>query len=601
MAARIFLIRGMKALNRNLLARFLIWRARHIPQRQFILFLSVVVGFVTGMVAVFLKNSTHMIQELVTSGYLTQLYNPYYFIFPIIGILITVLIRKVLKEKVGEGIPSALFAISRKGGILSPFKMYGWVVTSIFTVGFGGSVGLEGPTVGTGSAIGSNIGRIMHLNYKSRILLMGCAATGAIASIFNAPIAAIIFTIEIFSLDLTFGSLIPLLLSSAAGAITTMFMQGNDYLLHYRYIVPYQVGDIPFYLLLGVGTAFISIYFNKVFIFLDHKFNSLKSWPVRIFIGGGLLGALIFLLPPLYGEGYETVNLLLSGRVREVAQSSFIENYSSSEYSILMFLGLLLFLKVIASSLTMGAGGVGGVFAPALFTGSVFGFGFSRFINDLHFIELSTSNFALVGMAGLMAGVLHAPLTAVFMIAEITGGYELFVPLMLVSAISFLVTRHFMPHSIYTVQLARKGDLLTHDKDHAVLTLLSTKNVIEKNFTIVRPEMSFRKLLEAVTHSKRNIFPVVDSKEKLVGILTLDDFRSFMFDESLYDIIVVAELMNRPPEVIQINDDMSTVMQKFQKTGAWNLPVVDAGKYIGFISKSKLFSAYRRKLIEFTA
>ena len=590
----------MKALNRNLLARFLIWRARHIPQKHFIIILSVIVGFLTGMVAVLLKNTTHHIQEWVASGYFTKLYNPYYFIFPIIGILITVLIKLLLKNKVGEGIPTGLFAISRKGGLLAPYKMYDWVVTSIFTVGFGGSVGLEGPTVGTGAAIGSNFARIMHMNYKSRILLMSCAASGAIASIFNAPVAAVIFTIEIFSLDLTFGSLIPLLLSSAAGTITSIFMQGNDYLLHYRYIVPYEVGDIPFYILLGVGTAFASIYFNKVYLWVDEKFRLIKKWPYKILIGGGSLGLLIFLFPPLYGEGYETVNKLLSGQIMEVAESSFVENYFTSEYSILLFFSALLFLKAFATSFTVGAGGIGGVFAPSLFTGSVFGFSFSRLINDLHIVELSTSNFALVGMAGLMAGVLHAPLTAVFMIAEITGGYELFVPLMLVSAISFLVTRHFMPHSIYTVQLARKGDLLTHDKDQAVLTLLDTRTVIEKNFKQVRPQMSLRKLLDTVTQSKRNLFPVVDEDQKLVGILTLDDFRSFMFDESLYDIIVVAEIMNRPPEIIDITEDMSSVMGKFQRTGAWNLPVVEEGKYIGFISKSKLFSAYRRKLIEFT-
>lgn len=584
----------------SLLAKFLIWKTRHIPQRQFILILSVVVGFVTGLVAVTLKNVTHYIQHIVSSGYFTEYYNPYYFVFPIIGILITLFIKKLIKKPVGEGVPAVLHSISKSSGILKPHRMFGSMVTSIFTVGFGGSVGLEGPSVSTGSAIGSNLGRLMHINFKSRIVLMSCASAAAIASIFNAPIAAIIFTIEIFSLDLTFGSLIPLLLASVSGAVTSIFIQGNDYLFHFKYISPFLVEDVPFYILLGVLCAFVSLYFNKVYLYFDTFFSNLKSQGHRVLIGGGSLGLIIFLIPPLYGEGYETINHLLAGDLNAVIENSFLYEYATSEYLILVLLIGLVIFKVFATTFTLGAGGVGGVFAPSLFVGASFGYVFSKFMNELSFVDLSTANYTLVGMAGLMAGVLHAPLTAIFMIAEITGGYELFIPLMLVSAISFLVTRRFMPHSIYTLQLAKRGELITHNKDQAILTLLNINKVIETDFQAVKAEMTLGELVQVVAKSKRNLFPVLNDENILVGVLTLDNFRNIMFDQSLYETTMVSDLMTNPPGQINKSESMSRVMEKFQTTGAWNLPVVENGKYVGFVSKSKLFSVYRRKLIEFS-
>ncbi len=581
------------------LVKFLKWRAKHIPQQRFVLILSIFIGFFTGLVSVALKNTTHFIQHLLQSGFFTKYYNPYYFVFPVIGIVITVLIKKLIKHNVGEGVPSTLFAISRKQGFMRGYRMYGSFITSIFTVGFGGSVGLEGPAVSTGSAIGSNLGKLFHLNFKSRILMISCSTAGAIAAIFNAPIAAIIFTIEIFSLDLTFSSLIPLLMASASGAVTSIFLQGNDYLFHYKYIEPFNVADVPFYLLLGVFAAFASVYFHKIYFTVETYFNKFKSTTTRVLVGGLLLGSLIFLIPPLYGEGYETINHLLNGNVQAVIEGSILYDYIEDNWIILLvLLGLVLF-KVFATSFTMGAGGVGGVFAPALFIGSSLGFVFSSFVNRLNFVNIPTSNFTLVGMAGLMAGVLHAPLTAIFMIAEITGGYELFVPLMLVSAISFLVTRSITPHSIYTEQLAQKGDVLTHDKDHAILTLLSLEKIVETNFKPVHPEMQLGDLVKVVATSRRNMFPVVNKEQELVGVLTLDDFRHLMFDQSVYTTTTVSQLMSPPPVLIEKSEDMNQVMKKFQDTGAWNLPVVDNGKYFGFISKSKLFSVYRRKLIEF--
>lgn len=585
----------------SLLGRFLVWRARHIPQKQFVYLLSIVIGFITGLVSVFLKNSTHFIQEQVQEGYFTKYFNPYYFVFPVIGIVITVLIKKyVIREPVKEPIPSTLFAISRKNGFIKLKSIYSYMLTSMVTVGFGGSVGLEGPSVGTGSAIGANIGRMVHLNYKSRLLLISCAASAAISAIFNAPIAGIIFTIEIFSLDLTFASLIPLLLASASGAVTSLFLQGNSHLFHYKYIEPFTINDLPFYILLGVLCAFASVYFSKFFFWTGGQFEKIKDYRTRMLIGGLLLGTLVFLVPPLYGEGYETINNLLNGNIKGITGGSLLSDYLTSPWMILMMLLGLVLLKVFATSLTVGAGGAGGVFAPSLFVGASLGYLFSSFVNQLKFVNIPTSNFALVGMAGLMAGVLHAPLTAIFMIAEITGGYELFVPLMVVSAISFMVTRGLKPHSIYTDQLAKRGDLLTHNKDQVILTLLNIEQVIERNFKTVRPEMTLGELVKVVSQSNRNIFPVTDKDKNLCGVLTLDNFRHIMFDQTIYKETFVNELMNPPPATIEKSEGMESVIKKFQETNAWNLPVVENGKYVGFISKSKLFSVYRRKLLEFS-
>lgn len=578
----------------------MVWRAKHIPKRQFILLLSILVGFVSGLVATFLKNMAHLIQEWVRSGVFNDYFNPYFFVLPILGIGLTVLVKKFIKGKVGEGIPSTLYAFSRRNGFLAPYRIYASVVTSIFTVGFGGSVGLEGPSVSTGSAIGSNLGRILHLNFKSRVLLMSCASAAAISSIFNAPIAAIIFTIEIFSLDLTFASLIPLLLASVSGAVTSIFLQSNDYLITYKAAADFEVSEIPLYLVLGVLTALVSVYFNKVYFWVERFFDRFKSNIMRLAVGGVSLGLLIFVIPPLYGEGYTTINNLLDGNVNMVLEESLLFAQTDSQWLVLVMLAGLVFFKVFATSLTLSAGGVGGIFAPSLFIGASLGFVFAAFASALGINVSDSSSFMLTGMAGLMAGVMHAPLTAIFMIAEITGGYQLFIPLMMVSAISFLVTRAIMPHSIYTLQLATRGDLLTHNKDQVILTLLKLESVIESNFNPVHPKMSLGELVKVVSKSKRNLFPVLNDEKELVGVLTLDDIRGMMFDHELYDNTFVEQLMSPPPAIIQKDEHMEEVLRKFQSSGAWNLPVLDGKQYLGFISKSKLFSVYRSKLLEFS-
>lgn len=589
----------MTTMPENWLGKFLVWRIKNIPQRQFIVILSILTGLLTGMVAVVLKNSTHFIQELISGDRLRDYHQVYYFLFPIIGILITVLIKRSFSGPVGEGIPSTLYAISRRNGILKPYRMYASLITSAFTVGMGGSVGLEGPTVSTGSAIGSNLGRVMHLTYKQRILLISCATAGAIASIFNAPIAAIIFTIEIFSLDLTMASLIPLLLASVSGAVTSIFLQGDSKIdfLSADVVAAFEVAHIPAYVGVAVLCSMVSIYFKRAFFLTERTFNRIGNTYLKVVVGGVGLGLLIFLIPPLYGEGYGTINHLLEGNLTEVLSDSFLWDENAGLPTILALLGGLFLFKVLAASFTMNAGGVGGIFAPTLFMGSALGLFFARSVNSTGLANLPESNFVLVAMAGLMAGVLHSPLTAIFMIAEITGGYELFLPLMLTSAIAYLVTRSIDPHSIYTEQLARRGDLITHNKDRTILTLMKTEQVIETDFIKTDPDMKLRHLVKVFTKSRRNLFPVLD-KGQLVGVLTLDDFKAMLFDKTLYDKVKVSDLMTTPPAIVDKSETMEAVMNKFQTSGAWNLPVVDEGRYVGFISKSKLFSAYRRKLLE---
>jgi len=582
---------------KKLLRKFLVWRIRHMSQQNFIYLLSVVVGFLTGLAAVTLKNVTHFIQHAVSNS---PNHAYFYFAFPALGIIITVLIKRSFSGAVGEGIPSTLYSISKRNGVLERYKMYASMVTSAVTVGFGGSVGLEGPAVSTGSAIGSNMGQAMHLDYKSRILLISCATAGAIATIFNAPIAAIIFTIEVFSLDLTIASLIPLLLASVSGSMTSYLIENkNEYLLNYQIQDAFEFSHLGAYLLLGIIAALISVYFTKMYFQIESLFGRFKKPMYKTVIGGLFLGGLIFLIPPLYGEGYSTINHILNGDLSLVFEKSLLQDFSTNQYILLlMFFGLVIF-KVLAASLTLGAGGVGGVFAPSLFMGSALGFVTARSLNLFGF-NLSESNFALAGMAGLMAGVMHAPLTAIFMIAEITGGYQLIIPLMITAAVSFIFTKALNPHTIYTEQLARRGELITHNKDQAVLTLMRMKDVIENDFISVKPKDTLGDLVHVFKRSQRNIFPVVNSENQLMGVLTLDNFKQMLFDEKLYTTVEVTDLMYSPPAVITTDDSMDRVMKKFQGSNAWNLPVTEDGKYVGFISKSKLFSAYRRKLKQVT-
>jgi CIC family chloride channel protein len=581
----------------NLLSRFLLWRVKHISQEHFVLMLSIVVGLITGLVAVMLKYSAHKIQHFVSSG---ENNHVYYFVFPLIGILIVLLIRRIAKLPMGEGVPALLYAISRRNGILPPNKMVDNAVGSAVTVGFGGSVGLEGPIVSTGAAIGSNLARVMRLDYKSRTLLMSCASAAGISAIFNAPIAGIIFTIEIFSLDLTLSSLVPLLLASSSGAISSIyFSSDNNYLLPYDVTELFNVNHTPAYIGLAILCALFSVFFQKTYFKITGLFEKKKNLNLtRAIIGGVLLGALVLLIPPLYGEGYETVNALLTGNEELVVHQNLFKENITNIYGLLALLLALSLVKIVATSITLGAGGVGGIFAPALFTGSVLGYTYAKALSAFDIMHVNPSMFSLMGMAGLLAGVLHAPLTAVFMIAEVSGGYKLFVPIMITAALAYFFTKSMTPYSIYHIALAKKGDLLTHNKDKTILTLMKLESVIEKDFVPVYQTMNLGDLVEVFKKSSRNLYPVLDKDERLVGVLTLEEFKQLLFDHRLHKTISVRDLMLAPPALIDIEESMDSVMAKFNTSGAWNLPVVDKQRYVGFISKSKIFTAYRNKLLE---
>lgn len=597
----------MPTQKRNLFTRFLIWRIKHIPQKQFVFILSIAVGLLAGIGAVVLKNLTHLIQHLLQGKLIIQYQTAFYFIFPLIGLTLAFLaMRYIIRHKVSHGIPSTLYAISKRKGFMRPFQMFGSLITAPITVGFGGSVGLEGPTVATGAAISSNLARFFHMNQQTRTLLIGCAGAGAMSAIFKAPIAAIIFAVEVFSLDLTLVSMVPLLLASVSAITTSYFFLGTDILLPFEITEKFTIKDIPFYILLGLVASMVSIYYTKMYSNIQDFFEKIASPIKRLLIGGIGLGILVYFIPPLYGEGFDVINNLVQGNPQAALENNFFNLDLSSIWVVILLLAGLVIFKIIASALTFGAGGVGGIFAPTLFMGSIMGNCFAKILNNIGILNnpVSESNFTLVGMTGLMAGVLHAPLTAIFLIAELTGGYELFIPLMLTAAISFSITKYFIPHSVYTMELGRKGDLITHDKDHAVLTLMDIETVIERDFIAIYPEMTLGEMVhQAIVKSKRNLFPVLNKElNTLEGIILLDDLRPVMFEQNLYDEVLAKELMHNPPELIDLKKDkMTEVMKKFQDSGAWNLPVICEGKYYGFVSKSKLLTAYRRKLIDFSS
>ncbi|MEW4923881.1 chloride channel protein [Algibacter sp. 2305UL17-15] len=589
---------------KSILRKFLIWKYKHISERQFIYMLSILVGFLAGMGTVMLKNLTHTIRSLFGDYVFKDYQTSLYFVLPIIGLLLVYIIKQTwLKKHIGHGISTTLHAISKLNGIIPRYNIYAALITAPLTVGFGGSVGLQGPAVSVGAALGSNAARLFHMNTKTRMLLIGCAAAGAMASMFKAPIAAIIFAIEIFSLDIAFASLVPLLLASVSAVVTSYFFLGTDVLLRFELIDKFQINDIGFYTVLGVVTGLMSVYFSKVFFGITNFFKRFESRAKRLIIGGLAIGTMLYIIPPLYGEGYGIMNNLLKGdHLAAIGNTPFNFDLENIWIVIGLLLGITIF-KAIAMTTTFGAGGVGGVFIPTLVMGSALGNAFAKVINNMGLdFHVSESNFTLIGMTGLMAGVLHAPLTAIFLIAEITGGYELFVPLMLVAAISFSITKYFISHSIYTLKLAERGELITHDKDKNVLMMMEIDKVIETNFIILTPEMTLREVLEnAVAKSSRNHFPVVSKTHQFLGVIRLDDIRHMMFNTELYDKVDVQSLMHADHGIINYDEDsMNDIMKKFKTSGAWNLPVIKNGKYYGYISKSKLLTAYRRQLINVT-
>lgn len=587
----------------ELLRKFLIWKYKHISERQFVYILSIVVGLLAGLGTVSLKNLTYLIQSLLEEG-IIQDFVGMYFVFPIIGLSLVFIIQKyVLKKNISHGITSALHSISRRNGIIKPFKIYAPLIVAPLTVGFGGSVGLQGPAVTVASAIGSNIAQLFHINAKTRMLLISCATAASLAAMFKAPVAAIIFAVEIFSLDLAFASLIPLLLASISAIITSYLFLGTQSFFGFDLYATFEMKDFGFYLILGVATGLSSVYFTKMYFYITAFFNRIKRPIKRLLAGGIAIGIMLYFIPPLYGEGFDLMNdLLLGNSIRAISETPFDADLSNVWVVIGLLVGILIF-KAIAMTTTFAAGGVGGIFIPTLFMGSTIGNIIAKIINNVGLgFHVNESSFTLIGMTGLMAGVLHAPLTAIFLIAEITGGYELFLPLMLVSAISFAITRYFIPNSIYTSELAKKGQLLTHNRDQNVLLMMKIDHIIEQNFISLSPEMKLGEILKnAVAKSSRNHFPVVDEDQKFLGILLLDDIRSIMFDLELYEKVTVKTLMHNAPDIIDHDQDsVADIMKKFKHSGAWNLPVIKNGKYFGFISKSKLLSIYRKTLVNVT-
>lgn len=584
-----------------LISDFFRWRDKSLRYRRFVILLSLIAGLGGGLAAVLLKNLVHYTHEGLMKRVEADSLNILYFALPFIGILLTVLfVRFLIKDDISHGVSRILFAISRKNGILKAHNTWSSLVASTLTVGFGGSVGLEAPIVLTGSAIGSRLSKLLRLNYKTTVLMLGCGAAGAIAGIFKAPIAALVFGLEVLMLDLTMWSIIPLMISSVTGATISYFLSGKGVVFSFSSVDAFVMGNIPYYALLGLVTGLISVYVTWGTRFIENRYSRIDKIWKKLIIGGLVLGLLIFLFPPLYGEGYSALRDLMTGNAIHLTNGSLFYGLKDNIWMLMVYLFLVMILKVIAMSVTNGSGGVGGVFAPSLFIGGFAGFITSNVINKLAFINVSERNFTLVGMAGVMAGVMHAPLTAIFLIAELTGGYTLFIPLIITSAIAYLTTIFFIPHSIYTERLAKRGELITHHKDRAVLTLLNVKSVIEKDLVPVHPDASLGDLIKIISKSKRNIFPVVDEEENLHGIILLDNIRDIIFNPEMYDSTFVSDLMVSPPATVESNEPMSGVMEKFEETGAWNLPVLHDGRYYGFISKAKIFNKYRKLLVQFS-
>jgi CIC family chloride channel protein len=571
------------------------WRTKHISNRNFVIVASLLVGLVAGIAAVVLKNAVHGIQYLLELLRSASGNNYLYFIFPLIGILLTVFyVQRFRGGKLGRGIANILYTIVKKSSNVERDKVYSHVITSALTVGFGGSAGLEAPIVVTGAAIGSNTGRDLRMNYKERTVLLAAGAAAGIAAVFNTPIAGVIFAVEVILMEIAIPSFIPLLIAAATAAVLSNFLQSER--LFFLITKGWEFKAIPFYILLGVVMGFVSVYISRLTLRIEGFFRNKKQvWRKAVFGGLGL-GILIFMLPALYGEGYRIIENLLEGNYNILLSGSWYKDFISSPWMIVIIGVLLVFIKVIATSLTIGSGGNGGIFAPSLFTGGITGFVFAYFFNLTGIAELTVANFIVAGMAGALSGVVHAPMTAIFLIAEVTGGYALFVPLMIVSAFSYFISRYFEPYSIYTKRLASRGLLLTQNKDKGVLARMKLKKMIETDFVPVHPNDTLGRLVDTFANSKRNMFPVLDENEVLIGLIQLENIREIMFQTERYDTTLVSDLMTRPELTIDINESMVDVMRKFEQHNTWNIPVIDDGKYAGFISKSTLLTQYRSKI-----
>lgn len=588
------------------LQRLLSWREKHIKDKQFVLVLSFLVGIFTALAAYILKFLVGYIKTFLTENFDTTGANWLYLVYPVVGIFVTGLfIRKIVRDDISHGVTKILYAISRKQSRIRKHNVWSSVCASAITIGFGGSVGAEAPIVLTGSAIGSNLGSLFRMDHKTLMLLVGCGAAGAVSGIFKAPIAGVVFTLEVLMMDLTMAFLLPLLITSVTAASVSYLLTGTEAMFQFHLDYPFSLERIPYAIGLGIFCGLVAWYFTRAMNWIENIFRRYNNPYIKFLIGSAMLSVLIFLFPPLYGEGYDTITLLLNG-VSSSDWGTVMNNslfYGNSKLLVL-YLVLIILFKVFASSATNGGGGCGGIFAPSLFLGCIAGFLFSYICNHsgLATTYIPEKNFALMGMAGLMSGVMHAPLTGIFLIAELTGGYGLFLPLMIVSVCAYLTIIIFEPHSIYSMRLAKSGELITHHKDKAVLTLMNMERVIETDFLTVRPDMDLGQMVKTISLSDRNLFPVVDAREELIGVVTLDDIRNIIFRQELYHRYHVADFMVMPRERIITTDSTETVMEKFDSTNSWTLPVVDENnKYIGCVSKSKVLATYRQMMVDLSA
>ena len=564
-----------------------------------LLILAVLVGLLCGCAAILLKSLIRLIQAGLTSWFNTTADNLLLLVYPGVGMLISMLfVRFLLKDDIGHGVTKVLQAVSKNESHIKSHNTWSSIAASSVTIGFGGSVGAEAPIVYSGAAIGSTVARKAGLSHKNMTMLLGCGAAAAIAGIFKAPLAGVIFTLEILMFNMSMNAILPLLLSSVTATVVTYIFMGNE-VQFAGSIEAFRMANIPFYLILGVFCGFMSLYFMRVTLKVEDLMRRFRSPYRKWLLCSLLLGALIFVFPPLYGEGYSSLSLMLNNNPGEVARQVFGESLLSNPWMLLVYFAAIMLLKVFATAFTNAGGGVGGTFGPTLVSGGLAGFVIARLINLTGMAVVPEANFVLAGMGGLMAGVMQAPMTAIFLIAEITGGYELFIPLIVTSAISYGTIRFFEQYSIYTKRIAAQGELLTHDSDQAVLTLLKTSEMVEKDFVPVLYDATLGDLVGCIASSRRNLFPVLDTEGRFQGVVTLDDVREVMFDRTKYDNLKIYSIMESVPAFVYQDEKMDSVMDKFERTQAWNLPVLDdENKYLGFVSKSKIFSSYREQLRE---
>ena len=592
--------------NQGRIARVVAWQKEHISDRQMTLFLAFAIGFLASVAGYFLHAIVHEIQVLLVSGFNKSTYNLLYLLFPIVGIYLTSLfIKYVVRDNISHGITRVLYAISTKNSKLKGHNCWSSVVASGITIGFGGSVGAEAPIVLTGSAIGSNLGQIFRMDKKTMILLVGCGASAAIAGVFKAPIAGLVFTLEVLMVDLSMASLLPILISCVTATCFTYIFNGSKSLFDFVLANPWQLDRTPACILLGIFCGFVSLYFMRTMSLCEGFFGKLSQYPyIKLMFGGLILSSLIFLFPSLYGEGYNSINLLLKGQ-NEAEWGQVMSNslFYGHNKLLILYIGLVTFTKVFATSATNGSGGCGGTFAPSLFIGGFAGFFFSRLwnVNEVG-IYVPEQNFTLMGMAGVLTGVMHAPLTGIFLIAELTGGYQLFMPLMIVCISSFLTISIFESHSIYALRLAREGKLLTHHMDRAALTLMGMQNLVEKDYHPVKADLPMSKLVSEISRSNNNFLPVINDAGVLLGVIDITKIRHIIFRTELYNRFSVKQLMLQPSAVLNAHDSMDEVMRKFEQTDAAQLPVVDvSGVLQGYISRTKIFEMYRHIVADISA